>query len=158
METERVLFLIIGIVVVAAVGRLLKRGGGRYIASAESGDGRAARASATLVSVMFHLITLGVVALLAVLDLPGGQAKAFLLRLGILLLVLAVAYGITLNMLRNRRQEEVVVDLDQRMREAEAEAEARHPDRHAAANTPEYAITNDPPPVAERPLRREPLA
>lgn len=156
METERVLFLIIGIVVVAAVGRLLKRGGGRYIASAESGDGRAARASATLVSVMFHLITLGVVALLAVLDLPGGQAKAFLLRLGILLLVLAVAYGITLNMLRNRRQEEVVVDLDQRMREAEAEA--RHPDHRAAVNTPDYAITNDPPPVAERPLRREPLA
>lgn len=151
MQTDRIMFLIIGVVVVAVVGRLARRGGGRYLTPTDPDGRRGARASATLVSVMFHLVTLGLVALLAVPRLADDRVNSFLIRLGVLLIVLAVAHGLTLGMLRRRRQEEVVVDLDQRMRGAGAHSPTP-PDQ------PAYEITNDPPPAAERPLRREPLS
>jgi hypothetical protein len=114
MDLERVVFLVVGVVVVVAVGRLLIHSGRRYVAD-ESGR-RGAASGASLVAVLFHLATLGVVALIAVVPLGGAADQRFLLRTGILLLVLAAVYGITLALLNRRREEAMVDEFEVRQR------------------------------------------
>jgi len=115
MNTENIVFLIVGAVVVLGVGQLIAQNGRRYIASGNAAR-RGAPTGASLVAMLFHLITLGLVALLAVLPLGGPPPQRFLLRLGMLLIVLAVVYGITLGLLNRRRAEELVTEYDVRER------------------------------------------
>ncbi|HKN95500.1 MAG TPA: hypothetical protein VJX10_00170 [Pseudonocardiaceae bacterium] len=110
MDPDRMVFLIVGVVVVVIVGRLMVHSGRRYVAS---GSGRRGAASgANLVAVLFHLATLGVVALIAVLPLGGAANDRLLLRIGILLLILAAVYGITLALLSRRREQAMVAEFD----------------------------------------------
>jgi hypothetical protein len=119
MDPERILFLVVGVVVVLIVGRLTVRSGRRYVA--EDARRRGAASGASLVAVLFHLATLGVVALIAVLPLGGAAAERFLVRTGILLLILAAVYGITLALLNRRREQAMVTEFDRPPRRVDSE-------------------------------------
>jgi hypothetical protein len=61
-----------------------------------------------LVTVLFHLAVLGLLALLSTIDLGGGSTlPAVVGKLGVMLLVLAIAHGITIAVLSRIRDEQV---------------------------------------------------
>lgn len=103
------LFLILGTALVAADGQVIYRSGLRYLANSYS-DRNSARSMARLVSTLFHLAVLGVLALISTIHVAAGTpAESVVLRLGIVLLVLALAHGITVSALtriRNRLEVE----------------------------------------------------
>ena len=98
-----VAFLIIGIVLVAIDGHLIYRSAVRYLANSYTERG-SATSMARLVSVLFHLVVLGVLALVSVVDInAGGHLQTVVLRLGVLLLILAAAHGLTITILNRMR-------------------------------------------------------
>lgn len=101
-------FLLIGIVLVAVDGQLIYHSGRRYLENSY-GAPEAGASMARLVAVMFHLAVLGVLALLSTISLGGDESAMpkVVAKLGILLLVLALAHGITLAVLSRIRDEQV---------------------------------------------------
>jgi hypothetical protein len=67
-----------------------------------------------LVAVLFHLVMLGMLALISTINVSTGMpVRDLVVRLGIVLLVLAAAHGITMAIvvwMRGRRREEQVED------------------------------------------------
>ncbi|MBK0865209.1 MAG: hypothetical protein IJH84_23305 [Saccharopolyspora sp.] len=104
-------FLVIGAVLVFVDGWLLRRSGTTYL-SAVYPDGKVADSVNQLVTVLFHLTTLGVVALVSTLPMGGGDPfTAMVSRLGALFLVLAAAHGVTILILarmRSRQRDKVL--------------------------------------------------
>lgn len=96
-------FLVIGTVLVFVDGWLLRRSGTTYLAAVYP-DGKVADSANQLITVLFHLATLGVLALLSTVRMGGGDPfHALITRVGVLLLVLAVAHGITIWLLARLR-------------------------------------------------------
>lgn len=115
MDSEHVGFLVVGVVVVFLVGQLLINAGRRFLAnSAPRQESGAAAPAATLLAVLFHLLTLGIVALITVLPIGGSSTTKFLIQTAILLIALAIIYGVALNLLGNRRDEALVAELETR--------------------------------------------
>ena len=114
MDTEHVAFLIVGVVIVFLVGQLLIGAGRRYLARSAPSEGGAAAPAATLLAVLFHLLTLGIVALIAVAPIGGGPTTEFLVQAGILLIALAIIYAIALNLLGRQRDEAMVAEFEHR--------------------------------------------
>lgn len=114
MDTEHVTFLIVGVIVVFVVGQLLINAGRRYLANSVPKEGRAAAPAATLLAVLFHLLTLGIVALITVVPIGGGSTTKFLIQTGILLIALAIIYGVALNLLGRKRDEALVAEFETR--------------------------------------------
>jgi hypothetical protein len=112
VDNERVVFLVIGVLIVVAVGQLLAMTGRRYLANAAPSERRSSSPAATLVAVLFHLMTLGVVALLTVIPFGGTASEGLLLRLGILLIALAAIFGVTMMLLGQRRQEALATEIE----------------------------------------------
>ncbi|OXM63497.1 hypothetical protein [Amycolatopsis vastitatis] len=113
-------FLIIGLVFVVADGQVLYRGGRRYLSGPDGGEGSGSMA--WMVVTVFHLVSFGVLALLSVVG-PGwsGSTAALVGRLGVFLLLMAVAHVLTLAVLARRRQDEIV---ETRFQERESERSA----------------------------------
>ncbi|WP_410657234.1 hypothetical protein [Amycolatopsis sp. lyj-112] len=100
-------FLIIGLIFVVADGQILYRGARRYLSGPNGGEGSGSMA--WMVVMVFHLVAMGVLALLSVVGPEwSGSTSALVGRLGVFLLLLAVAHGITLAVLSRRRQDDVV--------------------------------------------------
>src|SRR2546430_6989377 len=103
------LFLILGTALVFADGQVIYRSGLRYLANSYS-DRNSARSMARLVSTLFHLAVLGVLALISTIHIAADTPmEAVVLRLGVVLLTLAAAHGITVSALtriRNRLEVE----------------------------------------------------
>jgi hypothetical protein len=112
VDNERVVFLVIGVLIVVAVGQLLAMSGRRYLANAAPSERQSSSSAATLVAVLFHLMTLGIVALLAVIPLGGSASEGLLLRLGVLLIALAAIFGVTMMLLSRRRQEALATEIE----------------------------------------------
>jgi hypothetical protein len=112
MDSERVLFIVVGVVIVFAVGQLLVRSGGRYLAGAVPAERASAGPAASLVAVLFHLLTLGIVALISVSSWGSSPETRFLTQLGILLVVLAGVYAIALSLINRRRDEALAAEVD----------------------------------------------
>jgi hypothetical protein len=112
MDSERVLFIVVGVVIVFAVGQLLVRSGGRYLAGSVPGERASAGPAANLVAVLFHLLTLGIVALISVASWGSTAQTRFLIQLGTLLIVLAGVYAIALSLINRRRDEALVADFE----------------------------------------------
>ncbi|MEV5541842.1 hypothetical protein AB0L13_33875 [Saccharopolyspora shandongensis] len=90
-----VVFLIVGAALVVGDGQLIRRSGTTYLQSTAR-DSAAADSVNQLVVVVFHLAALGLLALISVLPLDVGRdPETVVARLGVLLLVLAVAHGVT---------------------------------------------------------------
>jgi hypothetical protein len=114
-------FLIIGLIFVLADGQILYRGGRRYLSGPDGGEGTGSMAR--MVVTVFHLVAFGLLALLSVVG-PGwsGSTAALVGRLGVFLLLLAVAHALTLAVLGRRRQDHIV----------EAHYQDREPERPPA--------------------------
>jgi hypothetical protein len=117
-------FLVIGTLLVLIDGQIIYRNGRRFLQQAT--PNAPAKSLTTLVSVLFHLGTLGVLALLSTIDVPAdNQTEGLVLRFGIVLIVLGIAHWIAvaaLSRIRDREEFEAV----------NSEREARHQANDAA--------------------------
>ena len=100
-----VAFLVIGVALVMLDGLIIYQSGKRYLRGSQ-GDPAAGASMTWLVTVLFHLATLGVLALLSTVDIGGSDLPGVVGRLGVLLLVLAIAHAITLSVLSRIRGEQ----------------------------------------------------
>lgn len=103
--------LAIAVVLTLVVGQILLRTGRGYLADVYD-DERTASSASTLVVVLFHLVVLGVLALISTVNVPvTGLVQTVVTKVGIILIVLGIAYALTLLALiriRNRQREEEV--------------------------------------------------
>jgi hypothetical protein len=105
-------FLSLGVLLVLVDGMILYRSGLRYLGSAYQADN--ARGVMQLVIVMFYLVVLGVLALISTIDVATGlPARDLVVKLGVVLLTLGVAHGVTMAILkavRDRRRDEQIIE------------------------------------------------
>lgn len=115
MDTNAyVAFLVVGILMVAIDGQVIYHSGKRYLENAH-GNPEAGASMIRLITVLFHLVVLGVLALLSTIPFPGGSSLPSVVgRLGVTLLVVAVAHAIALSVLTRMREEQVVEDITTR--------------------------------------------
>ncbi|TWF93407.1 hypothetical protein [Saccharopolyspora dendranthemae] len=103
-----VTFLLVAVVLVVVDGHLLRRSGTAYLRELGENAGPLNQ----LVTVVFHLATLGLAALIAILPMDmGGDPKTVIGRIGVLLLVLALAHAVTIwtfGRIRRRHESEAL--------------------------------------------------
>jgi hypothetical protein len=112
MDSEQILFIVVGVVIVFGVGQLLIRSGRRYLAGSAPGEKASAGPAASLVAALFHLLTLGVVALISVLSIGSDAQTRFLVQVGVFLVVLAGVYAVALVQINRRREEALVAEAE----------------------------------------------
>jgi hypothetical protein len=106
---QYITLLAVSVVLTFLVGRLLITAGEPFLNDVFH-DQRVTRSVNMLLSVLFHLITLGVLAIISIVNvgnLEDQPLQRFVVRLGIVLLVLGIAYGISMLVLirvRDRRK------------------------------------------------------
>jgi hypothetical protein len=125
-------FLVIGTVLVLIDGQIIYRNGRRFLQQAT--PNAPAESLTKLVSVLFHLGTLGVLALLSTIDVPAeDQVKGVVFRLGITLIVIGIAHWIAVSALSRIRDRE-------EFEEVNSEREARRQANDAAARAQGTAV------------------
>lgn len=90
-------FIGLGLIMIVSDGQVLYRSGKRYLSDVDS-EGDSVHSMAKLVTVLFHLVMFGFLALLSVLnfDFGGHNLRAIVGNLGILLLLLALVHAVTM--------------------------------------------------------------
>jgi len=112
------MFLILGTALVFVDGQIIYRSGLRYLATSH-GDRGSARSMARLVSVLFHLGVLGILALISTVDIATDTPlQGVVLRLGVVLVMLAIAHAITISVLTRLRDRLDVESVTQSRMEA----------------------------------------
>lgn len=112
------LILLIGAVIVIVDGQLIFRKSPAYLDEVYQNPGRSRQVSG-LVTVLFHLVMLGLVALVASIGLAENpSARSVIARVGVLLLLTALGHAGTMSVLSRLR------DQQQSTRIAEATVEA----------------------------------
>jgi hypothetical protein len=102
-DSSYLMFLLLGTALVFLDGQIIYRSGLRYLANAY-GEPGSAKSMARLVSVLFHLSVLGILAVISVIDFPADSPmEGIVLRLGVVLVVLAIAHAITISILTRIR-------------------------------------------------------
>jgi len=132
-----VTLLVVAIALTFLVGRLLVTAGEPFLQEVFR-DTSVTRSVNLLLSVLFHLITLGVLAIISVIDI-GGQdpLQTFVVKLGVVLLVLGVAYGISMLVLIRVRERRRADQVSEKVQERLAERSAPRP-------APETQISTQP--------------
>ena len=119
---EYITLLVISIVITIVVGRVLVVSGEPFLQEVFQ-DEKVTRSVNRLLSVLFYLITIGVLTIISVWNIDvGSQLQNMVVKIGIVLIVLGIAYGISMLVLirvRERRRatqiaEEVQLKLSDR--------------------------------------------
>jgi hypothetical protein len=119
---EYITLLVISVAITIAVGRVLVMSGEPFLQEVFE-DEKVTRSVNRLLSVLFHLITIGVLTIISVWQVDvGSQLQNMVVKIGIVLIVLGIAYGISMLVLiriRERRRasqisEEVQLKLSDR--------------------------------------------
>ena len=119
---EYITLLVISVAITLLVGRLLVMSGQPFLQEVFQ-DEKVTTSVNRLLSVLFHLITIGVLTMISVWTLDiGTQLQNMVVKIGMVLIVLGIAYGISLLVLiriRERRRatqiaEEVQLKLSDR--------------------------------------------
>ena len=120
--------LFIGIALTVGVGQILIRSGRPFLEDVFR-ERETARSVTRLLVVLFHLIVLGVIALVATIDITlEHPVQTIVVRLGLVLLVVGAAYGGTLLLLtRLRTRRRMQMRLDARVMQAEQAQQAQVP-------------------------------
>jgi type VI protein secretion system component VasK len=142
MDTNSyIVFLLLGVVLVGVDGQIIYRSGRRYLE--ESHGATEASASMTrLVTALFHLTVLGLLALITTIDFGGDNpTEAVIVRLGVVLLMLAIAHGITIGVLTKVRARQKREGLAEEMAEIRRD-NARH--NHQSSETEELRTPATP--------------
>src|ERR687890_432248 len=100
---EYITLLVISIVVTVAVGRLLVQSGQPFLQEVFQNE-KVTTSVNRLLSVLFHLITIGVLTIISAWSIDvGTQLQNMIVKFGIVLIVLGIAYGISMLVLIRRR-------------------------------------------------------
>lgn len=103
-EGNYLVLLLIGTLIVVVDGQLLYQNGKRYLADSGRGSDESGTSMARLIVVLFHLLALGILALISTIDIGGTGAQAIVARLGVALLVVALFHAIALGVLARFRE------------------------------------------------------
>ncbi|HEX2298204.1 MAG TPA: hypothetical protein VHH34_06765 [Pseudonocardiaceae bacterium] len=97
--------VVFGAVITVLVGVLLYRNGEPFLTDVFGGDRERAIGINRLLVLLFHLIVLGLLALISVLEVPWAMSatQLVLTKLGVVLLVLGAAHGATMVVLTRIR-------------------------------------------------------
>lgn len=114
-------FLLFGVLVILIDGQLIYRSGNVYLNRAYA-DPISARSVNRLVAVLFHLIVLGLFAFVSTIDPhTGNAAEDVVLKLGIVLILVAVAHGATMLILsrikHQQREQELAEEITEQVEE-----------------------------------------
>lgn len=104
--------VIIGVLITVGVGQILFRSGEPFLEEVFQNKDTA-RSLNRLLSVLFHLLTLGVLAMISIVDTPSGTGvvQTVVFKIGVVLLIVAIAYGVSMLVLlriRERRRQAAV--------------------------------------------------
>lgn len=125
MGDSYVTFLVLGIVLVVVDGQLIYHSGKGYLRRAY--DEEQAGAMMRLTAVLFHLVVLGLLALVSIVEIETGDpVKNVVVKLGIVLLLLALAHGVTMAILARIRDRQMQQQLADQMAEEHRIYEERH--------------------------------
>ena len=102
---EYITLLVLSIVITVAVGRVLVMSGQPFLQEVFQ-DEKVTTSVNRLLSVLFHLITIGVLTIISVWSFDvGTQLQNMVVKLGIVLIVLGIAYGISMLVLIRVREQ-----------------------------------------------------
>jgi hypothetical protein len=139
MGDSYVTFLVLGIVLVVVDGQLIYHSGKGYLKRAAYDDEQA-RAMMRLTAVLFHLVVLGLLALVSIIEVETGDpVKNVVVKLGVVLLLLALAHGVTMAILSRIRDRQLQQQLADQMAEEHRIYEERQEERHAHVTEPRPA-------------------
>lgn len=120
-SSSYVAFLVIGTVLVLIDGQFIYRNGRRFLQQAT--PNAPAESLTKLVSVLFHLGTLGVLALISIIAVPvDDPVQSVVVRLGIILIVLGIAHWIAVSALARIRDREEYEEYTSAERDARRKA------------------------------------
>jgi protein-S-isoprenylcysteine O-methyltransferase Ste14 len=116
---EYLLILAISVALTIAVGRLLLVAGNPFLQEVFR-DQKVTRSVNRLLNVLFHLVTLGVLAIISGIDFDlGDSVQTIVVKIGVVLLVLGIAYGISMLVLirirERRRAAQISEEVDERL-------------------------------------------
>ena len=116
---EYLLILAISVALTIAVGRLLLVAGNPFLQEVFR-DQKVTRSVNRLLNVLFHLVTLGVLAIISGIDFElGDSIQTIVVKIGVVLLVLGIAYGISMLVLirirERRRAAQISEEVDERL-------------------------------------------
>jgi hypothetical protein len=115
--TQYVVLLAVSVGLTFLVGRLLVRAGEPFLQEVFE-DEKVTRSVNLLLSVLFHLVTLGVLAIISVTDVSGdNMLQTFVVKLGVVLLTLGVAYGISMLVLIRVRERRRAAQISEHVQE-----------------------------------------
>lgn len=104
-------FLVLGTGLTLLVGQMLIRSGRPYLQEVFA-EPKVADSVTKLLAVLFHLLVLGVLALISTIDVPvEGTVQAVVTKLGVVLLVLGIAQGGTMLVLSKLRERRLAQEL-----------------------------------------------
>lgn len=120
-----VTLLVVGIALTFLVGRLLVTAGEPFLEEVFQ-DTSVTRSVNLLLSVLFHLITLGVIAIASVVNIGPQDSllQEFVVKLGVVLLLLGIAYGISMLVLIRVRERRRASQISEQVQERMAERAA----------------------------------
>lgn len=128
--------LFLGIVLTIVVGQILIRSGRPFLADVFR-EPETARSVTRLLVVLFHLVVLGMIALVATIDVTlAHPIQTIVVRLGLVLLVVGAAYAGTLFVLarlRARRRGQMLLAEQEQARQAGAQQGIRAHEPHRPA-------------------------
>jgi len=126
MDQGYAVFLLLGVVLVVIDGQLIYFSGRGYLTKAY-GNEESARSMNRLVAVLFHLVVLGLLAMLSTIDVQTGDpVQNVVFRLGMVLLLLALAHGATMAILARIRDRQLQQALVDEMAEEHRQFDERH--------------------------------
>jgi hypothetical protein len=130
--------VIIGVLITVGVGQLLFRSGEPFLEEVFQNKDTA-RSLNRLLSVLFHLLTLAVLAMISIVDIPSdtGVVQTVVFKIGVVLLIVALAYGISMLVLlrirERRRQAAVSAQIGEKLAE---QRQGRAPGRVRRVESP----------------------
>jgi hypothetical protein len=114
--------VVIGVLITVGVGQILLRSGKPFLEDVFQSQETADSINRLLV-VLFHLLTLGVLAMISIVDVPqdAGPVQTIVFKIGVVLLLVGIAYGICMLVLlrirERRRQLKMSAEIDQKIAE-----------------------------------------
>jgi hypothetical protein len=120
---QYIALLAVSVILTFVVGRLLVTAGEPFLHEVFH-DTAVTRSVNLLLSVLFYLITLGVLAIISIVNvgnLEDQPLQRFVVRLGIVLLVLGIAYGISMLVLIRVRERRKADEISEHVTEKLAE-------------------------------------
>jgi|SRR3954470_9407081 hypothetical protein len=135
MDTNSyVTFLLVGALLVLVDGQVIYRNGRRYLQ--QSAPNASAESLTRLVTVLFHFVVLGVLALISTIDVPTDTAiESVVVRLGIVLLIIGIAHllaVVALGRIRDRQEFDEFSHEREARRIANEQANAAYGAQHKA--------------------------